>query len=63
MPLPVSRSVSVAFPDHTHLLFEHNLSAVVRSKVVALLLMIHCLLLLPIFVGVLCLVLDLLCST
>ena len=37
--------------------------AAVRPKVVGLLLLIHCLLLLPLFVGVLCLVLVLLCST
>ena len=38
-------------------------SADVRSKVVVLLLLIHCLLLLPLLVWVLCLVLVLLCST
>ena len=37
--------------------------AVVRSKVVVLLLLIHCLLLRQLSVGVLCLVLVLLCST
>ena len=38
-------------------------SATVYSKVVVLLLQIHCLLLLPLFVGILCLVLVLSCST
>ena len=38
-------------------------SATVHSKVVVLLLQIHCLLLLPLFVGILCLVLVLSCST
>ena len=37
--------------------------AAVRSRSVVLLLLIHCLLLLPLFVGVLCLVLVLLFST
>ena len=37
--------------------------AAVRSKVVVLLLLIHCLLLLPLFLEVLCLVLVLLFST
>ena len=37
--------------------------AVVRSKTVVLLLLNHCLLLLQLFVGSLCLVLVLLCST
>ena len=36
--------------------------AAVRSKVLVLLLLIHCLLLLPLFVGVMCLVLDLMCN-
>ena len=39
--------VVVVFPDHSHLLL-----ASVRSKAVVLLLFIHCLLLLPMFVGV-----------
>ena len=38
-------------------------SAAVHSKAVVLLLMIHCLLLLPLFLGFLCLVLVLLPST
>ena len=38
-------------------------SAAVRSKAVVLLLLIYCLLLLPLFVGVLCLVFVLLYST
>ena len=38
-------------------------SAAVRFKTVVLLLFMHCLLLLPLFMGVLCLVLVLLCST
>ena len=44
--------------------FKHPVAyAAVRSKAVVLLLLIHCLLLLPLFVGVLCLVLVLLCNT
>ena len=43
--------------------FKPPLTSTERSKVVCLLLLIHCLLLLQLFVGVLCFVLVLLCST
>ena len=52
--------VIVVFPDHNHFLFlvplKYNLAlqAAVRSKAVVMLLLIHCLLFFPLFVGVLC---------
>ena len=61
MPWVGLQCVIVVFPDHTHLLFGQLnklsllfASAPVHSKAVVLLFLIHCLLLLALFVGILC---------
>ena len=50
--------VIVVFPDHNHLHFPTD-----RFKAVVLWLLIHCLMFIQSFVGVLCLVIILLCIT